>query len=76
MLSSTPSCTAAGGLAQGNTLFNKYLLPTRHYAKQSGGGATGVTMIDSGPALAGAYLLVFGALTSWHPVSVDGENTP
>ena len=32
MLSSTAISisTTAGGLAQGNTLFNKYLLPTRH----------------------------------------------
>ena len=60
MLSSTPisTSTTAGGLAQGKTLFSKYLLPTRHYARQAGGGATVVTMIDNGLAFVGAYLLV------------------
>lgn len=54
-----PPPTTAGGLAQGNSLFNKFLLPTHYYAKQVDGGAALVNKIDKGPALVGLTFLLY-----------------
>lgn len=79
--SSTPTPSTVGGMAKGNSLFKKYLLPTPYSANQAGDGATMVNSTDKGLLLWGLpsdwrdYSKWIRGLTPWYPVSADGENT-
>lgn len=79
--SSTLTPSTVGGMAKGNSLFKKYLLPTPYYAHQAGAGATVVNKIDKGLALVGLTFLLEGLqqmdleLNPMVSVSADGENT-